>query len=964
MKNFYRMLLSMFLTLCIGALTFAQPTQWHNKGIGGGGALFAPSINPANSDEFYVSCDMTDAFHTTNFGQSYTIVDFNKLQGGNYGYVRFTSNPLIRYAINHEPLDNEDFNGKLAKTTNGGNTWDFVPSSDLYITDDLYSLHVDYNNPNRVIVAYYDVVLISNDGGVSFQQIIQNGSGVIVGGVFFDGDNIYMGTSRGLLVSEDGGNSFSNKGNLGIPTAEGIFSFAGAKEGNTIRFFCVTSQAGSIYPGIPIYDDGEYTDFTKGIYVLEFDNTLTPDKTWNLRTNGLDLTNNWPLLVAMAENNINTVYLSGASSSSNPIVFKTANAGADWQPVFTTLNNGNIVTGWSGHGGDRDWSYGEVFFGLAVAPSDANKVIVTDFGFVHKTSNGGVSWNQAYVNQADEHPALNATPQKQSYQTIGLENTSCWQVYWIDQDNMFAAYSDMRALRSTDGGVKWSFNYNGLPANTTYRIVKANNSNTLYAATSRIHDIYQSPYLIDARLNVNDADGAIRYSTDNGQNWSVLTRFQMTNGTTTKTRPIFWIATDPTRNNRMYASVVSSEDFNGSGQIDGGIYITNDLNNGTSTWQQLPTPAGTEGHPASIVVLNDGKVVCTFSGRKTGSTTFTPSSGVFVYTPGSEATPHIGGTWENVSHTDMRFWTKDIVVDPNDPTQNTWYVGVFSNNNGLGGLYRTVNRGISWTKLTNSGDIDRVTSITIDPNNGNQAFVTTENDGLWFTTNLNDANPTFTQLTNFHFRQPERVFFNPFNTTEVWVTTFGNGMYVGTMPVATPVQLTSFTASLQNKNDVVLEWKTASELNNKHFILERKAVTASAWQQITVVNSKGNSSAEAGYDFTDLNVGNGTWLYRLSQVDVDNKRTYFNTVGVTVSNEGKVQVYPTRTTGVVNIYLPVVDEYIVTITDVNGKQCKREIFKGNQRILNVQSLSAGTYFLTVNNHKNQIITKEKIIKIN
>ena len=35
----------------------------------------------------------------------------------------------------------------------------------------------------------------------------------------------------------------------------------------------------------------------------------------------------------------------------------------------------------------------------------------------------------------------------------------------------------------------------------------------------------------------------------------------------------------------------------------------------------------------------------------------------------------------------MYYWTKDIVIDPNDASQNTWYAGVFS---GWGGTPPTV----------------------------------------------------------------------------------------------------------------------------------------------------------------------------------------------------------------------------------------------------------------------------------
>jgi len=57
-------------------------------------------------------------------------------------------------------------------------------------------------------------------------------------------------------------------------------------------------------------------------------------------------------------------------------------------------------------------------------------------------------------------------------------------------------------------------------------------------------------------------------------------------------------------------------------------------------------------------------------------------------------------------------------------------------------------------------------------------YVTTEDQGLWYSGNRRAASPTFTQL-NYPFRFPSRVFFNPYNANEVWVTSFGNGLRLG-----------------------------------------------------------------------------------------------------------------------------------------------------------------------------------------
>jgi hypothetical protein len=128
----------------------------------------------------------------------------------------------------------------------------------------------------------------------------------------------------------------------------------------------------------------------------------------------------------------------------------------------------------------------------------------------------------------------------------------------------------------------------------------------------------------------------------------------------------------------------------------------------------------------------------------------------------------------------MYYWTKDVVIYPYDASQNTFYVCVFSGwggpPNGLGGIYRTTNRGTSWTKINNQ---DRVTSITFSPVNQNEAYMTTETQGLWYSNNITNASPVFNQVTTYPFRQPERVFYNPYNSPEIWVSSFGNGMRVG-----------------------------------------------------------------------------------------------------------------------------------------------------------------------------------------
>ncbi|MBC7887337.1 MAG: T9SS type A sorting domain-containing protein [Ferruginibacter sp.] len=892
MKVFTKALFS-FCFLFSNYYCQAQPVNWQNRGAGGGGSVFYPSINPANDNEFYIACDMSQLFHSSDYGNTYLQVPFTKLQVGNVSSYEFTSSNMVAYCIANDGNINYG-----VRSIDGGNTWNALPGNPLS-GEDVYALKADYSNPARVVMGYYGTLYTSNDTGKTFSlswTAANNGAGITIAGIFFDGNSIYIGTNDGVLYSANGGISFSKLITTGMPAAQTIFSFAGAKVGAVTRFFCISANTTDVYNGIFPW---EYYGFAKGVYAMDAGTNV-----WAAKMNGINISNDYMMYAGMARNDINTVYLGGsdATTGGNSVI-KTINAGANWNKVFLTANNQNIRTGWSGQNGDRGWGYGESCFGITVAPNNSNKVLFGDFGFVHKTSDGGANWQQAYVSVSDEHPANAATPQKQYYHSVGMENTTSWQVHWQDGNNLFSCFSDINGIRSTDAGLSWGFDYTGHTVNSMYRIAKHATGNTMFAATSGVHDMYQSTRLQDNLLDAADAGGKVIYSATNGATWQLLHQFN---------HPVFWLATDAGNANRMYASVIHY----GNGAGEGGIWMTNDLNNlAASNWLKLANPPRTEGHPAAIVVLNDGKMVCTFSGRRNGTGAFTPSSGVFLYDPG-------GNSWSDISHADMQYWTKDIVIDPSDPTQNTWYVAVFSGwggaPNGRGGLFKTTNRGSSWTKLT-AAQFDRVTSITFNPGLLNQAYLTTEMQGLWISNNMNAANPTWSLVNSYPFRQPERVFFNPFNINEVWVSSFGNGLKMGLVSGALPVKLISFTGS-REKQYSRLNWATTHENSGDVYELERSS-DAVNFDKIKTVKSKGDGS---NHYFLNDTITGAVLCYRLKIKTMAGSSFYSNTIAFREHNglDGYVRLMnnPVKENVTMQAVVQKAENLSVTITGLTGKK--------------------------------------------
>jgi photosystem II stability/assembly factor-like uncharacterized protein len=534
----------------------------------------------------------------------------------------------------------------------------------------------------------------------------------------------------------------------GIPADEYIFAFAGAKQDGSVRFFAITAV--SVWPDIAPSD---LHWFYRGVYRLDWG-----AGGWVKKVSGLTDCPR-PTNVAMAMNNINVAYLAGGNVCLNfPSVYKTSNGGNTWTDVFLTHYNENIYTGWSGNGGDRDWWYGEYAMGFTVCSNNANRAVITDLGFAHVTEDGGASWRAAYVKPESLNPTGQPTPKGKNYVGNGVEDTSVWWLEWFTPDILFASFTDIHGVRSADRGRSWVNGISqGLPYNTTYYSLKHPVSGKCYAATSSVHDMYESTFLTDARID--GGQGNVLVSDDNGEIWQTLHDFG---------HPVIWLALHPTQPDTMYASVIHS--------TEGGIFVTHNLSAGTgATWTRLGLPPRTQGHPFNIHCLKDGTLVASYSGRRDAAGLFTLSSGIFYSTDG-------GATWLDRSHNDMRRWTKDVVIDPYDATQNTWYVAVFSHwgayPNEVGGLFRTTNRGQNWTRLNN---IYRVESVTFHPQDPNVLYLTTEVEGLWITRNVRQAIPTFTQVPDYPFRHPVRVFFNPHDSNEIWVASFGGGLRVQTV---------------------------------------------------------------------------------------------------------------------------------------------------------------------------------------
>ncbi len=95
-------------------------------------------------------------------------------------------------------------------------------------------------------------------------------------------------------------------------------------------------------------------------------------------------------------------------------------------------------------------------------------------------------------------------------------------------------------------------------------------------------------------------------------------------------------------------------------------------------------------------------------------------------------------------------------------------------------------------------------------------------------------------------------------------------------PAELPVELLSFSAAVKAEG-VALEWATATETENFGFEIERRSgegETAGAWRKIGFCEGHGNSSSRQNYHFLDPIRSEGTYGYRLRQIDFDGTACY------------------------------------------------------------------------------------------
>jgi hypothetical protein len=174
----------------------------------------------------------------------------------------------------------------------------------------------------------------------------------------------------------------------------------------------------------------------------------------------------------------------------------------------------------------------------------------------------------------------------------------------------------------------------------------------VYAAMSSVHDLYAGTAI--ARMGPSTAARRGDVLHQSRTTWSRLKNLG---------KPIVGLAMDPTTEPPLRRD---------GEQHSGGIYRTLNLQAGSaSTWTKLAAPPALRG---ILTILKFSTTVAwsPLTRRGFAASNFQPSSGF----SSARTTAQTGSTGALLA---WQYYTKDLTVDPHDPSQSKWYAGSGAN---------------------------------------------------------------------------------------------------------------------------------------------------------------------------------------------------------------------------------------------------------------------------------------------
>ncbi|MEP2024695.1 MAG: T9SS type A sorting domain-containing protein [Reichenbachiella sp.] len=178
-----------------------------------------------------------------------------------------------------------------------------------------------------------------------------------------------------------------------------------------------------------------------------------------------------------------------------------------------------------------------------------------------------------------------------------------------------------------------------------------------------------------------------------------------------------------------------------------------------------------------------------------------------------------------------------------------------------------------------------------------------------------------------------------------------------------PVELTSFTGQIAMDGSTLLNWQTASEINNKGFYVQN-SLDGISFENIGFVEGYGTINTTKNYTFHAITPSN--WYYRLKQIDYDGAFEYSKTIYVSDELGRQLDIYPNPVSNYMKLrgHSGLVNK--LTITNLTGQTLWTSTaltFEGLENEINefLSDLKPSIYLIRIDNGRESLVKRiEKI----
>ncbi|MGD0732129.1 MAG: hypothetical protein ABR956_12765 [Terracidiphilus sp.] len=743
-------LLAIFLVFGAAAGLAQAPDVkgWTIVGPGGGGTTIGPVISPLDSSLVAEHCDMTGGYVTRDNGLSWRM--FNLRSG--IGVLAFDpSDAHVIYAGNKA----------LWRSADAGRTWTMLlPNPGRNTVEHQTSDHSDYDLttddpafPGGDITA---IAIAAPSGGKSGQG---------------SAEHIYVSFAQGgdhtdIVSSKDGGAKWSLFATVPqrvlLLSAQGseliavsgsaayrIGNHGGVKELGHVATDFRSASAALSGEAVWIYATGR-----DGKVYLSQDS----GSHWNPVTPALQQSAGEFGAIAASDFHGEVAYVGfkglrlgeGDENLFNGIA-KTTDAGQTWKIVFKESNHpaSNLAGTWieerAGQGNHNIWF--DSPYSLGVAPSNPDVVYASDLFRTYRTLDGGATWQEVNSKRAGDD----------TWVSRGLDVTTNYGVQFdpFDSKHIYIDNTDMGLFQSTDGGHSWRSTTDGIPEdwrNTTYWLAfDPAQRGLVWGAFSGNHDLPRPKMW--RRNGSGHFTGGVAVSTDGGIHWKPSSEGIPSHSVT----HILLDPSSPVGSRTLYACVFGL-----------GVYKSTD--NGHSWTQKNDGIAGEEPFAWRISASRDGSLYLVVARRGEGQHVSSAGAGA-VYRSTDKA-EH----WQQIDLPSGVTGPTGLEVDPRDPERlylTAWgQEGEKVDRNG--GVYASSDGGKTWQTLFT--DTQHVYDLTIDPQHPDILYICGFDAAAYRST---DRGVHWARIKGYDFKWGHRVILDPDDPTQIYITTFGGGVWHG-----------------------------------------------------------------------------------------------------------------------------------------------------------------------------------------